>query len=419
MAIQTPQTTPNTAYGLSQPIINVFPKPIIALRDPVGTDRAPLGTLWVRPATNGAFVLTSVVNNVATWESITGGAGVFTSLTVNPGPISLTGTTTINTAGAATTTIGTGGTGAVNIGNATGETSVTGDLNLVNNLTLPDTNAAGTVGEIIFGANRWISNTGTRNTFVGQNSGSTTLTVVTAVDNTCVGANAGNVLTTGHNCVYVGSGSGELATTSIGNVAVGFNALSTITANGDCVAIGNGALVNATGANNIAIGSISGSVYTNEQDNILIGHQGVAADANVMRLGTTGVGAGQVNSTFIAGVFGSTVGGTGIAAVVDAAGQFGTIVSSRRFKENIDDMGDYSTDIYKLRPVTFTMKKDGSFASGFIAEEVMGVMPDLVVNDVDGQPLTVKYNDLPALLVNELQKLNARVKYLESNCHCK
>lgn len=143
------------AYGLTNALQNVFPFPIVSLRVPTTADKAQIGTVWVYKTGNAVYILTSIANNLANWVllEVGGGAGVFASLTVTPGPISLTGTTTINTAGAAATTIGnatstttllgtvninntlagvttigTGGTGAVNIGNVTGNTAVTGTL---------------------------------------------------------------------------------------------------------------------------------------------------------------------------------------------------------------------------------------------------------------------------------------------------
>jgi hypothetical protein len=50
---------------------------------------------------------------------------------------------------------------------------------------------------------------------------------------------------------------------------------------------------------------------------------------------------------------------------------------------------------------------------GLIAEEVEKVFPELVVHK-DGQPETVRYHELPALLLNEIQKLVKRVEFLES-----
>jgi hypothetical protein len=94
---------------------------------------------------------------------------------------------------------------------------------------------------------------------------------------------------------------------------------------------------------------------------------------------------------------------------VDGSGQLGTISSSRRFKYEIQDMGEVSDKLLRLRPVTFRYKQvqtDGShpLQYGLIAEEVAEVMPELVAYDADGQPQTVQYHVLPTLLLNELQK---------------
>jgi hypothetical protein len=75
------------AYGLNDPLLNVFPVPIVSVRNPTTRDRAQLGTLWVNKDTNDYFVLTSVVANVSTWSSVSNGAGVFTSLEATTGDI--------------------------------------------------------------------------------------------------------------------------------------------------------------------------------------------------------------------------------------------------------------------------------------------------------------------------------------------
>lgn len=123
----------NVGYSLTQgPLTTLSALPIVGRRAPTTADKNyQIGQLWVLPSTNAIYGLSSVVNNLATWTLLSnagGGAGVFSSLTVTPGPISLTGTTGINTAGAGVTTINTGGTGALLLGNATGNTTVTGSL---------------------------------------------------------------------------------------------------------------------------------------------------------------------------------------------------------------------------------------------------------------------------------------------------
>jgi hypothetical protein len=107
------------SYGLTQALISETQPPIVSTRNPTTNDKAQLGTNWINSSSNDAFILTSIVANSATWIGVGGGVGSFTSLTVTPGPISLTGTATINSTGAATTTIGStsGASGvAVNVG---------------------------------------------------------------------------------------------------------------------------------------------------------------------------------------------------------------------------------------------------------------------------------------------------------------
>jgi hypothetical protein len=69
-------------------------------------------------------------------------------------------------------------------------------------------------------------------------------------------------------------------------------------------------------------------------------------------------------------------------------------------------MGNDSAAIYNLRPVTFAYNGDLSETKqfGLIAEEVSEVFPEIVVVDGNGQPETVQYHVLPALLLNEVQK---------------
>lgn len=108
----------NIAYSFNEPLSNIFPSPIIALRSPLSTDKAQLGTIWINKTINGAWILTSIVANVATWSDISGASASFAALTV-------TGNANIGTAAGA----------AVVIGNDLGATSVvlnggSGQINL-------------------------------------------------------------------------------------------------------------------------------------------------------------------------------------------------------------------------------------------------------------------------------------------------
>jgi hypothetical protein len=84
-------------------------------------------------------------------------------------------------------------------------------------------------------------------------------------------------------------------------------------------------------------------------------------------------------------------------------------ISSRRFKADVRDLGDASRELRRLRPVTFRYKgraADGTRPRryGLIAEEVAAVYPELVRYGLTGRPLTVRYDELPAMLLNEIQR---------------
>ena len=163
-----------------------------------------------------------------------------------------------------------------------------------------------------------------------------------------------------------------------------------------------------------------------ESNNIMINNFGVVGESNVCRIGAaTGSGMQQLTQTFIAGIRGTTtVNNDAVAVLVDSAGQLGTVSSSLRYKENVRDMEDLSESIFALRPVIFNYKdRDAEDTSiGLIAEEVAEVLPSLVVYDKMGKPDTVKYQDLPVLLLNELirqqlciENLYERIELLEES----
>jgi hypothetical protein len=195
------------------------------------------------------------------------------------------------------------------------------------------------------------------------------------------------------------------STVGIGNTGIGVATLSSNYSGGFNTGVGMSALENNTsGSWNVALGYNAGNQLSTGSYNIEIGNQGFSNDTNTIRLGSLG----NQTSTFIAGI--NTVGiSNGSAVLINSNGQLGTVQSSRRYKEDIRDMGDASNDLMRLRPVTFHYKKgpEGGIRSlhyGLIGEEVYEVYPDLVVKGQDGRIESVQYYELPALLINELQK---------------
>jgi hypothetical protein len=138
----------NVAYGLSQPLLNVFPVPIVSTRTPTTRDRADIGTIWVNKSTNTYYVLTSVVANVSTWTTAGSGAGIFTSLEATSGNITADAGNIVATLGNVTVSAGdiTATAGAVRgaqveaSGDLGGVVSITSITNVTNT-----TQAAGTL----------------------------------------------------------------------------------------------------------------------------------------------------------------------------------------------------------------------------------------------------------------------------------
>jgi len=88
--------------------------------------------------------------------------------------------------------------------------------------------------------------------------------------------------------------------------------------------------------------------------------------------------------------------------------------SSARYKENIVDSNYGLAEILAMRPVTFTYKAEPSRHDvGFIAEEMVDVVPEVVAKDIDGNPDAISYDRLTSVLCKAIQELEARVAALE------
>jgi hypothetical protein len=361
--------------------------------------------------------------------------------------------TGIYSSGAGTVNIATGGTnsvtvasnGNVGIGTATpaAKLEVNGNVQVDGNFSLSGSILSNGVGQLI-----WAPNNGSDNFSVGLNAlpsntagysdtavgyGALQANAIgygnTAVGETALGANTQGTDNAAFGVQALGSNTIGSSNMAVGNIALLSNTTGCCnTANGMGVmfynttgsgntALGYEALYNnLSGLYNIAIGYGAGSNVT-ASNNIHIGNSGLATDSGTIRIGTSCNSNPTVcqTSAFIAGIRGfTTSANNAVPVLIDSNGQLGTVSSSRRYKEDIQDMGDTSNGLLRLRPVTFRYKKafdDGSkpIQYGLVAEEVAEVYPDLVARSADGQIETVKYQVLDSMLLNELQKQNVTV----------
>lgn len=274
--------------------------------------------------------------------------------------------------------------------------------------------------------------TASANVSLGQNA---LQSITSGIGNTAIGRGALQNTTTANANMAIGAGALTNNTTGAINMAVGTSALNQNITGSNNAAIGVNAMLNMrngsnntaigcnsmnqvafiSGSNNTSIGEGSGTAYTTtESSNICINSVGTLGESNTLHIGAaTGTGTKELNAAFIHGIRGITTGvNDAIAVLIDSAGQLGTVSSSVRYKDNIKDLRG-SEVIYNLRPRMFTFKQDGRSAWGLIAEEVYQEFPALAVLNENGMPETVKYHELPVLLLAEIQKLKAEIEILK------
>jgi Chaperone of endosialidase len=191
-----------------------------------------------------------------------------------------------------------------------------------------------------------------------------------------------------------------LNTTGTGNTAVGANVLGNNTTGSGNTAVGFAALFSSTGSGNIALGDNAGGA--------------VDTANNVICIGTSG--ANEDNRCFIGNIYFNVqpiVGTDPDSVTITSAGRLGRgNVSSRRYKHDIQPMEKASEQLYALKPVSFRYHKEydatQTLAFGLIAEEVADVYPDLVGRNPKGEPESVRYEQINAMLLNEFLKEHRR-----------
>jgi hypothetical protein len=279
-----------------------------------------------------------------------------------------------------------------------------------------------------FGAYALLHNTeGTQNTAMGDQA---LFTNTTGQDNTAIGYQAlffndgdPNNLEGSDNCAFgsyalgnstTGDSNSAFGWSALGHNTIGFNntaigalALSSNTDHHANTAVGTRAMQNATGGFNIGLGVQAGFNITTANNVICIGSGGDNID----------------NSCFIGNIY------SNIQPVIGTDPDYVTIASngrlgrsnfngsSRRFKHDIQPMDKASEVVFALKPVSFRYNKEYDPAErpsfGLIAEEVADVAPDLVGRNKKGEPESVRYEQINAMLLNEFLKEHKKVQQLE------
>ena len=152
----------------------------------------------------------------------------------------------------------------------------------------------------------------------------------------------------------------------------------------------------------MCIGQFAGAGIVDASNNIAIGVQATGPFANLD------------NVCFIGSIFNEPVSdpASATAVFVDQFNVLGFNSSTRRVKHDIQPMDKASESLFAIKPVTFKYNSDKKERTqfGFIAEEVAQVNPDLVSHDKDGSAVSIRYEQINAMLLNEFLKEHKKVE---------
>ena len=268
-------------------------------------------------------------------------------------------------------------------------------------------NTAVGAGTLLFNVGDQSSGDGTRNTAIGT---AALLFNTTGFGNTATGSQALQNHTTGSGNTAHGDRALYNHITGEINTATGFNALISQTS-------GNG---------NTAIGYRAGGNITTGEANTCLGADtcgNVTTASNVICIGASVDGANASDRCFIGNIYENVqpiVGTNPDSVTITMSGRLGRgNVSSRRYKHDIKPMDKASEMLYALKPVSFRYNKEyddsQTLAFGLIAEEVAEVYPDLVGRNEKGEPESVRYQQINAIMLNEFLKAHRKVQELEAN----
>ncbi len=292
--------------------------------------------------------------------------------------------------------------------------------------------------------------TGSSNTFLGYAAGNQN---TTGSENTFTGYQSGFNTTTGTGNTFFGISSGSNNTVEDSNTLIGYSANIDNAAPGsvqNATAIGSRAYVST--ANSLVLGSIAGVNSAASSVNVGIGTSAPArqlhlvGDNAVFRMDRTKntaafmmvrtdvsgnpmktfvVGANASASgvgTFVINDLGASISGSGANRMTinnDGSVTFtGNVYanafgpSSMAYKDNIRTYENALDTVSKLRGVKFDWKDSGKPAVGLIAEEVDGVIPEVVAHN--GTNATgVNYASLVGVLVEAVKEQQGLIKALQ------
>jgi hypothetical protein len=142
---------------------------------------------------------------------------------------------------------------------------------------------------------------------------------------------------------------------------------------------------------------------------------------NFTNTGSTRYGYNTVSPTnthhFVGGLRNTSgnAAGTGTTLVIDGSGDIRPASSSLRYKNSIEGYSKGLHELNKLNPVTFKYNGEDIINAGFIAEDLDGLgFNEYVYKNADGQPESIRYETMVALLVNAIKEQQQQIDELKA-----
>jgi hypothetical protein len=358
------------------------------------------GTVGATTANTGAFtsLSASTTLGVTGVSTLTGGA-VVQGLTVGLGAGAVATNTAVGASALAATNTGAGY--SVGIGYQALQANTSGEYNVA-------------VGGLALKANT----TGSNNSAFGLGS---LFSSTTGAGNTAYGRESLNQNTTASNNTAVGYQAGYTNSTGTRNALLGYVAGYSLTGN-YCTLIGAGAGYSTTGERNTFVGDYSGNLVTTGTKNTIIGkydgNQGGldirTANNNIVL--SDGDGNPRLWMNNSGNIFwgGIRANAGSYAIKLTTVGEQVFDTSSARYKDNIRDSIYGLSHVMQMRSAQFEYKDDGRSDVGFIAEEMVQVIPEVVVIDKQGRPDAVAYDRITSVLLKAIQEQQAIIESLKA-----
>jgi len=255
----------------------------------------------------------------------------------------------------------------------------------------------------------------------------------TGSDNTVIGFLAAQQTDGASYNIVVGSNALYTNITGVGNTSFGYQASYYNTVVNYDVAIGfkagpNGSLAATSSANNVYAGANAGAGNWSGNNSIFIGSGATSTATGLSNAIALGNGASiSASNTMVLGNSNITKWGFGVntsagnilefrnaltTACLTTGGVW-TSTSDSTLKTNIHNLNYGLKEVLRLRPVSYTLKKNGRNDIGFLAQEVKEIIPEIIYGESGN--MSMSYGQLTAVLVKAMKEQQGSIEEIKTS----